>query len=286
MAIISIDKFIAELQRTIGDHSDNGMMLEGIIKNRHRYCGIFRTTTFKEKIVQHNSQSREIKFGYFLENIFTEYLERSPRYHNESKHLGRDVDGDILEADQVFFDDDGVVYLIEQKVRDDHDSTKKRGQVANFIKKIASLGYVYPDTPLRAAMWFIDPAERKNHRYYANYLADLEDEIDAEMGVYYGGTLFTNFIDYPEAWEEMCEGLREYRRLRLSAPVAEIPDFDHDKDIYKQLVRISELSPRVFRSMVGAAFFDVKNDYVELVNEIFPERSNLRRAAQNAGYMV
>ncbi len=286
MAIIPLNDYISELERTVGDRSGNETLLLDIIRNRHRYCGIFRTTTFKEKIVQHNSQSREIKFGYFLEDIFTEYLERSPRYHNESKHLGRDVEGDVLEADQVFMDDEGVVYLIEQKVRDDHDSTKKRGQVANFIKKVKALGFLYPEAPLRAAMWFIDPAEHKNYPYYRDYLADTSVELGMDLDIYYGGSLFTDFIDYPEAWREICEGLREYRRKRLSAPVAEIPDFDHDWDIYQQLVTISERRPRVFRAMVEAAFFGVDNDYVELVDEIFPEGGNLRLAARNAGYDV
>ena len=35
-----------------------------------------------------------------------------------------------------FFKKDDVHYFVEQKVRDDHDSTKKRGQISNFEKKL------------------------------------------------------------------------------------------------------------------------------------------------------
>ena len=35
------------------------------------------------------------------------------------------------------------IFLIEQKVRDDHDSTKKRGQYNNFINKIRAIKNKY-----------------------------------------------------------------------------------------------------------------------------------------------
>lgn len=50
------------------------------------------------------------------------------------------------------FKDKHTLYLIEQKIRDDHDSTKKRGQYANLIKKIKTLKQNFPSYNIIACM--------------------------------------------------------------------------------------------------------------------------------------
>jgi len=46
--------------------------------------------------------------------------------------------GEELSLDQ-YFTDGKIYYFVEQKVRDDHDSTKKRGQISNLEKKARNL---------------------------------------------------------------------------------------------------------------------------------------------------
>ena len=60
--------------------------------------------------------------------------------------------------------------MIEQKIRDDHDSTKKRGQFVNFVKKIKYLKQEYPTNKISASMWFVDNSLMKNKRYYLNMM--------------------------------------------------------------------------------------------------------------------
>lgn len=47
------------------------------------------------------------------------------------------------------------VYFIEQKIRDDHDSTKKRGQIENFEKKLNEMISKYGERNLVGISYFI-----------------------------------------------------------------------------------------------------------------------------------
>lgn len=70
-------------------------LLETIIDNPGRYCGLFRLSNSKTKLVQNVIQSIEIKFGYFMEDIITDYIELIG-YKNKRKDLGFDENGDRL----------------------------------------------------------------------------------------------------------------------------------------------------------------------------------------------
>ena len=118
--------FIGKLNERIkSDDSFNFELLKTVIKNPNRYTGIFRLSNAKTKLIQNVTQSREIKFDDFMEDIVTDYISMMG-YKNLSKNIGNDEDGNALSADQVFTKGN-TVFLIEQKIRDDHDSTKKRG---------------------------------------------------------------------------------------------------------------------------------------------------------------
>ena len=117
--------------RIFGDDL-NYEILETVLKNPKRYIGLFRVSNAKTKLIQNITQSCEIKFGDFIEEILTIYI-ADMGYENLEKKL--EFQNNKLSFDQLFCDKN-TIFLIEQKIRDDHDSTKKRGQYANFINKI------------------------------------------------------------------------------------------------------------------------------------------------------
>ncbi|GAA8090200.1 hypothetical protein BTM474_02610 [Helicobacter pylori] len=88
--------------------------------------GIFRPTKPKTKLLQNLLTSHEIKFGDAFEYLIEEYLKehnflllyKKILYYNKDKI-------ELLKLDQ-FAKKDNTYYFIEQKMRDDHDSTKKR----------------------------------------------------------------------------------------------------------------------------------------------------------------
>ena len=158
--IKNYEDFADELNAKIKSDSDFYYeLLITVIKNPQRYTGIFRVSNARTKLLQNVTQSREIKFGDFMEDIITWYISEMG-YINLDKNISPE-----LKADQLFRKD-GVIYLIEQKIRDDHDSTKKRGQYDNFSKKYSLLRKQYQDYEINAVMWFIDNGLRKNRRYY------------------------------------------------------------------------------------------------------------------------
>lgn len=63
------------------------------------------------------------------EHNFSPLSKKIP-YYNKDKEKR-----ESLELDQ-FAKKDNTYYFIEQKMRDDHDSAKKRGQIDNFEKKL------------------------------------------------------------------------------------------------------------------------------------------------------
>lgn len=108
------EEFINKLNEWIKTGKDFYVdLLENIIDNPNRYCGIFRLSNPQTKLIQNVTQSQEIKFGDFIEDITTEYIEKLG-YINQNKLIGKDTDGNLLDADQVFIDKENI-YLVEQK---------------------------------------------------------------------------------------------------------------------------------------------------------------------------
>ncbi|MDR2828704.1 MAG: hypothetical protein LBV51_04720 [Acholeplasmatales bacterium] len=105
-------------------------LLSTIINNPSRYTGLYRLTNVNEKIAQNISQSNEIKFGDFMEDIVTEYLIENgfQTYH---KKIVDNEKNKILSVDQLFAGNENI-YIVEQKMRDDHDSTKKSRTIYKF----------------------------------------------------------------------------------------------------------------------------------------------------------
>ena len=94
--MIPYEDFISELNRTIKyDAEFYRDLLEKVIDNPRRSTGIFRISNVRTKLIQNATQSREIKFGDFLENIVTEYI-KLMGYTNLKKNIGADDTGKAL----------------------------------------------------------------------------------------------------------------------------------------------------------------------------------------------
>ena len=137
-------------------------LLETVIDNPNRYTGIFRISSAKTKLLQNITQSNEIKFGDFMEDIVTDYIGKLG-YKNLTKNIGADENGDILNTDQLFLDSENILYLIEQKYVMITIVRKKRS-ISEFYKKVKLLKRQHPDKPLIGVMWFIDDGLSKEQK--------------------------------------------------------------------------------------------------------------------------
>lgn len=262
--LLSYESFIEMLNRRIeSDGDENYNLLVNVINNPARYSGLFRLSNAKSKLIQNVTQSKEIKLGDFLEELVTHYFSILG-YQNLDKNLGYDENGDNLNVDQIFINNNAL-FFIEQKVRDDHDSTKKRGQYQNFIKKVNRITTLYPQMEVYGSMWFIDPSLTKNRNYY---LQELRSEGNDNLRLFYGEELFT-YLSIPEVWNELVDHLTT-RRQNNSQEVIEIPDFDTSDEIFEALVRLPN---NLWNKL------NTNNDTYKLLRaELFPQGVNLQRA--------
>ena len=76
-----------------------------------------------------------------------------------------DANQDRLGVDQIFLIDNEL-HFVEQKIRDDHDSTKKRGQIDNFEKKLEVINDTYSNRTIFGYFYFIDDSFNKNKKFY------------------------------------------------------------------------------------------------------------------------
>ncbi len=267
--ILTYDDFIEKLNAKIKSDADFCYeLLINVIDNPHRYTGIFRLSNAKTKLVQNVTQSREIKFGDFMEDIVTTYIAKMG-YTNLSKNIGTDEEGNALSADQVFIKGD-TVYLIEQKIRDDHDSTKKRGQYDNFRKKYTLLERRYPEKNINASMWFIDGSLVKNKKYYI--AESLKDNSPRRtLNIFYGETLFSQLFDRMDVWEELTSYLQR-NKLERNNEILTIPDFDTSDEMLVALKRLKSENIGRYRKLISD-----KPEYVQLRAELFTNNVNLSR---------
>lgn len=264
---MSYEEFVKKLNEKIVEGEDfYTHLLETIIDNPNRYTGIFRISSVKTKLVQNVTQSNEIKFGDFLEEIVTEYISRLG-YRNLKKDIGVDDNGDALNTDQLFMDSKNTLYLIEQKVRDDHDSTKKRGQFQNFTKKVLLLKKLYPNCNLIASMWFIDDGLVKNKNYYRGEMKNF-NEKNVSLNLFYGSEMFKELLKSPDAWNEIIEYLNK-NKLNRAKEVLTIPDFDESEEI---LLALQKISSKHMNKLLSD-----KPQYIQLRKELFPNNINLKK---------
>lgn len=195
------------------------------------------------KILQHLLQSQEIRFGDAMEELISEFL----------KDWGFTVLPKIIVPDPAnprkklyidqYFTDGETYYFIEQKVRDDHDSTKKRGQISNFEAKLEYL-YRKHGQNLIGIMYFIDPDLVKNKNYYIKELNKMANTYGVDLHLLYGKELF-EFFDKLDVWNDLLSWLT---RWKDSLP--ELPEINFDNNPQDSFNEIKDLEIRFWRKIL------------------------------------
>lgn len=268
--IISYPEFSSLLNsRLYGQKDFYVSLLENAIDHPFRYCGPFRLSSIKTKLLQNLIQSREIKFGELIEEIATRYISKLG-YANYDKRLGKNNDGEVLIADQ-FFTDSNTLFLTERKVRDDHDSTKKRGQYQNFREKVKLIKEKHPHAHINASRWFVDDLSMKNRKFYlGERQKSLKGLTNVSLHLYYGSEYFDSLKNGHGVWKELVGHLAKYKLAHANADTMEIPDLGTSNEIYEALISL----PQTYWNKLTSN----KHDYVQLRNELFSSGDNLLKA--------
>jgi hypothetical protein len=241
--------------------SSKSDLLEKLAKYPERYIGLFRPTKPKAKILQNLLQSNEIRFGDALEILFEKYFEQLG-FMNLPKKIG--TEKEYLDLDQLF-NDDKYIYFIEQKVRDDHDSTKKRGQLRNFEKKIVALLNEYDESSLKCFTYFIIQNIKKNKKYYTAEISKIQADYNIFTKLCYGKE-FWDEINHPEIWDELLKYLEKWKK-----EIPDMPSINFDDDARSTFEEIKCIEISVFRKI-----FNNKTICKEILPILFPENETLK----------
>ena len=234
-------------------------LLRKVAKYPERYTGLFRPTKPKAKIIQNLLQSHEIRFGDALEIVFEKYLELNGFAILEKRLQSKEGN---LKADHIF-SKDGTIYFVEQKVRDDHDSTKKKAQFDNFEEKLSVLLASNIGVRVVGFFYFVDDSLTKNKNFYIPKLEELRSCYEAELYLRYGGSLFDE-IGIPEVWEEILSHLKLWKE---SLP--DIPEINFDIDPQSSFEEIKCLETISYRKLFS------NQDLDDLLLVLFPEQKTL-----------
>jgi Holliday junction resolvase-like predicted endonuclease len=262
MAIMQYNQFKQIFNETIFEKS-KADLLEKIASDISSWnSDLLQPTISKAKILQNLLQSHEIRFGDAFEHAIEQYLELKGCEILQKRFTL--ANNDVLDIDQCF-KKGNKVYFIEQKVRDDHDSTKKRGQIDNFEKKLDLMLSKYPENELVGIFYFIDPDLVKNRNFYTTELAQMTTDYGVETQIYYGKPLF-DYLDYSDIWTEVLEYLGKWRK-----EIPDLPEINFDLDSKHTFEEIKDLKPIVFRKLL-----ENNEIFNEIILTLFPKKTTLK----------
>lgn len=261
MEIMTYNLFKQIFNETIFEKS-KADLLEKIANNPNRYIGLFRPTKPKAKILQNLLQSHEIRFGDAFEKLIEKYLELKDCEILPKRFINNE--NEVLNIDQCFRKNNKI-YFIEQKVRDDHDSTKKRGQISNFEKKLNVMLSNYAENELIGVFYFIDPDLSKNKNYYIKELTKMTTDYNIETQLFYGKQLF-DYLGFSNVWDEILTHLSNWKQ-----EIPDFPEINFDIDAQHTFEEIKNLKPLIFRKL-----FDNDDIFKEIILTLFPMKQTLK----------
>ncbi|MDR2065843.1 MAG: hypothetical protein LBP85_09095 [Prevotellaceae bacterium] len=262
MAILEYNQFKQIFNETIFEKS-KADLLEKIASDISSWNNeLLCPSISKAKILQNLLQSHEIRFGDAFEHVIEKYLELKGCNILQKRYILDN--GDVLNIDQCF-KKGNKVYFIEQKVRDDHDSTKKRGQIDNFEKKLDLMLSKYPENELIGIFYFIDPDLVKNRNFYTAELEKMTIDYGVETQIFYGKPLF-DYLGYTEVWSEILEYLERWRK-----EIPDLPEINFDLDANHTFEEIKDIKPLFFRKLL-----ENNEIFNEIVLTLFPQKKTLK----------
>lgn len=239
-------------------------LLVSIARQPDNFIGLFRPTKPEVKIAQNLSQSHEIKFGYAFENLVREYLGT-----NDCDMLSNviNINGQRKEMD-IHFRKDNKIFVVEQKIRDNHDSTKKRGQINDFEEKLVTVSE-NGQKEISGILFFVDPGLSKNKRFYEKALAKINADHGIKTHLLYGGAFF-DLLSLSWVWSEIESHLTQWR-----AELPGFPEFNYDKDPEDSFDEIKSLNSSDLKKL-----FEHKEIGKHILPILFPDGKTLELLAE------
>ena len=240
---------------------ERSQLFERMARNPERFIGLFRPSTSRHKLLQNIIQNREIRFGDVIERVFSKWLAEYGY-----KILNPQITAELL-CDLYFLAPNDHAYLVEMKMRDDHDSTKRRGQWDNFELKVKIL-YRKHGSELTAIFYFVDPALSKNRNFYTANCEKLRRDIQLDTIIlWYGSQLFEH-LTKTEDWELLLDFLHRWKSELKETEMLNMESAE-------ALRELSSLDIQIWERIANTkAFWDES-----FIRTLFPSGNGLRQIA-------
>jgi len=240
---------------------DKKNLLIRLAQDPSRFIGLFRSSKPKTKVIQYLLQSREIRFGDAMEETICSLLQD---LGFQTLPLSLQGKNGRLSLD-LHFQDAKKEYVVEMKVRDDHDSTKKKGQADNFEEKVLTLSEKCKKE-LIGIVFFLDPSMNKNARYYQSRMDDLGKRVKAKLHLCYGPEFF-ELIGHPKIWDQLIEWLKQWQN-----GLPDFPEVNFDLTPNHSLEDIKSIDLKVFTLLFGNTELWERG----IIFALFPQGTTLR----------
>jgi hypothetical protein len=215
------DVFAEMLDFIVHQHFQIGerfWLLSQMVKRPERFPVCFYSAHPADVLRFHLLVRQERLWRKALKEIIAALLEHYG-YHRLDNRIN--VSGKTMKCDHYVLSPNGsFAVLIEQRVKDDHDSSKARRQWReNFAPKVCAL-YQKHDKNLIAVTYFIDPTFRKNFDIYSQEAERLKSKLNLlTIHIWYGQELFENLpFANPKDWDAIIEWLHEWRKRLPKLP--------------------------------------------------------------------
>ncbi|WP_175418022.1 hypothetical protein [Marinitoga sp. 1138] len=207
----------------------NYTLLFSILDKPQRFSSKFRITSPKLKIMQFLTQKGEIDFGNALEDVINKILE-DEGFEKKNRKINDISENTRNKKDLDFhFEKNSKIYFGEIKIRDDHDSTKRRGQIENFFNKYEILKQRNENASKKiiGIIFFIDPSFKKNKNFYERIINEKKEKSifdkSDEILLKYGKEFF-DYLNLSNYWEELLNWIKQLRK-EMEEEIQKI-DFD------------------------------------------------------------
>ena len=185
-------------------------------------CSPVQANSIRDTLMYNTLNVRQIILGSKVEEIADSVVQEVlgfevlPKEVTYTKKNGKKKVG---KADHVWRTTNEDVYVVEQKLRDNHDNTKKDGQVADFNAKVKAFRDLYPNKNVVGVFWFVDDTVKVSRK-------TLQKTLIENSTVRYGCEIFHDIDDGCLAFEKILNEIENRRNDDL------VINFDTDPDLY------------------------------------------------------
>ena len=201
------------------------VMLELFFNKRNELSSPIQANSTHDTLFYSVTNSRQISHGTrseaAIDNIVSsrlgfEVLDNTVWYAKKGEEKPKK-----RKADHIWRVKEGVIYVVEQKLKDNHDNTKKDGQTDDFNAKVKAVREEHPDERVIGVFWFVEDSEKPSEH-------TLKVKLEEDCVVRYGAGIFSEVEYGQETFGDVLKWFDDNRHDDLNIRFDKDPEYYFD----------------------------------------------------------